>query len=109
MNYRYLLALVAVLFAGSAIADDATEDRLSVSYAYNNDGSCPEAGHTVASEYLRSSPNMDFHGRVRTAPSGGDCRVDGLSFDVGGERRFPVGGWYAVAKFGAERHSTAAP
>jgi len=89
--------------------DDATEDRLSVSYAYVDAGDCPEPGHTVVSEYLRSSPDTDFHARVRTAPSGGDCRVDGLSFAVGGERRFPVAGWYAVAKFGASRQSTAAP
>lgn len=106
MNHTFgIAALAAVLFAGCALADES----LAFSYAYRDDGGCPDPGHTVSGEYSRDVGAMDVSAYARTAPSGGDCRTDSLSYNVGVSRSFATfGGFDAVAAFGADKRSTSA-
>ena len=104
MNHRLpIAALAALLFAGCAAADES----LAFSYSYRDDGGCPDPGHTVSGEYARETADMDISAYARTAPSGGDCRVDSLSYGVGVSRGFAsAGGFDVVAAFGADKRST---
>ncbi len=86
-------------------------ETLSLSYGLAADGSCPEAGHRVSAEYRRDEAGgLGVEAYVRGAPSGTDCTVESLSYDLAVERRFDlgVGGWRAAAVFGAARTSTSA-
>ena len=100
------LILLAVLLAPSAFGAEA----ISLSYGVNADGGCPKAGHEVAAEYRREGEFLDLAAYVRAAPSGTDCTVETLSYDLSVARRFDLGlgDWRAVAEFGASRVSTAA-
>ena len=69
-----LAAFFAVVFADADVTEEA-----SVSYTLSDDGGCPEVGHTVSGGYSRVSDHLAIDASVRVAPSGGDCRVDGLS------------------------------
>lgn len=101
-----VLALGGIVLASSAFATE----RVSLSYAYIDDGGCPKPGQTIEGSYRLATENMDAYGSVRTAPSGGDCRTDALTYDVEIERRFSINEHInALAKFGADERSMASP
>ena len=100
---RIIIAAGLVLFA----LPQAAEESLAFSYGYRDDGGCPDPGHTVSGEYSRETDDMDISAYARTAPSGGDCRVDSLAYDVSLSRSFATfAGFDAVAVFGADKRST---
>ena len=94
----------------AAAPADPVEERLGFRWDYLDDGGCPVASNAVSGTYDRESEVYDVHAMVRTQPSGGDCRVQATAYTVQVERRYAIrGGWEAVAKFGADRRSVAAP
>ena len=88
------------------------DETISFSYAYRDDGSCRVAGNTLSGEFEGSYPSLglDVSAFARTAPTGGNCEVDGLSYaftaskDVAG-----FGAWDVAAVFAADKRSTSAP
>ena len=100
--------LAVFLYSSPASAD---VERLSVSYEYTDDGSCGDKpGNTIQGAYRLASATLDVYGSARTNPSGGDCRVDSLSYTIEVEKRFRVNALVsAMAKFGADERSSAAP
>lgn len=104
------LLLGALLLSAFFAVQAAAGDSVALSYGYVDDGGCPKAGHTVQATYTHASEGMDVYASVRSAPSGGDCTVDGLSYNLEAERRFAVTDTISgLVKFQAEEHSTSAP
>lgn len=90
-------------------APDPIEERLGFAIGYTDDGGCRIPAKTLSGSYAREADNHTAHAVVRTAPSGGDCERAATSFGLSIERRYEIGGGFqAVAKFGADRRSTAA-
>ena len=103
--YTLLLALLISL-------PTLANDRISLSYQRIDDGSCGDVvGNILSATYSHQSDGFDVRGSVRSAPSGGDCREDGLSYSIDVERRFLLGesGFSGLAKFLADERSTTAP
>lgn len=103
---RPFAACVAALLlsTGLVIADD----RLTVSYAATDDGSCEQTLQTFAAAWDHESPGMDVHANVTTKPSGADCRKESLSYSVAASRFFDLPfsrSVDAMARFGASRTS----
>ena len=85
------------------------EERMGFAWTHLNDGGCDVAANTLTGSYTREAAVYDVYGMVRTGPSGGDCRRNASAFTIAVERRYAIGGGFsAVAKFGADRRSTAA-
>lgn len=74
-----LAAAVLMLFPPPT----AAQERVGIGYTMVDDGSCSQAGNTLTAEYDRESDSVDVRGMVRVAPSGGDCRQEQVSYDVG--------------------------
>ena len=87
----------------------AMAEQIVVSWSRVDDGSCPEVGNAVSGSYTVSSDHMTVDANLRVAPSGGDCRVDGISYNATVARFVPVGDWEGFVQFQASRHSTSAP
>ena len=86
-------------------------ESITFAYTFRDDGSCADPGHIVSGELLAKYEQLglDVSAYARTAPSGGDCRVDTLSYNLSIEQSaFSFGAWDAVAIFGADKRSTSA-
>ena len=76
-------ALIAIAFAlllGAPTAE--AQERLAFGYSHLNDGNCGIAQKTMVGGYSLTSEDVILRGNVRTAPAGGDCRLDSFSYDV---------------------------
>ena len=103
------VALAALGVVALVAAADAQE-RIGVGYSMVDDGGCPEVGHILVAEYdLRKQGVLDARGRVRTAPSGGDCRQDALTYDISVARYFSAGAVDILVEFGANEQAASAP
>ena len=101
------LALVVVVALG---APSAAQERIGFGYSHLRDGNCGRAQRTLVGDYERQSDSLALRGRVRTEPSGGDCRLDAFAYDIRVARFFSVaGGWDATVEFAAREETTAAP
>lgn len=107
---RFLpLLLAAMLAAGPA----AAANSLGVSGSMES-GTCrdtytgeADATQSVSLEYRHESEDFSATGYGRVAPSGGNCADSAFSFLAEISRRFEVGGgWYGLARLGAERTTT---
>ena len=108
LKSKFLVAVMVLLaMAVSAMADE----RIGVGYAMVDDGNCAINAHTLTAEYDREGEDLEVRGRVRTEPSGGDCRKESISYDVFVARYFGVFGDSidAFVEFGANEQSAAAP
>ena len=101
-------ALVAVAWLLWAVPS-AAQERVGIGYTVVDDGHCAQAAHTLTTEYERSSDALDVRGRLRIAPSGGDCRQEALSYDVSVARYFDTGPVDIALEFGASEQAAAAP
>ena len=101
-----LIACVGALMASGASADE----RLGFAYSWVDDGSCPDPAQVAELNYRLAGDDIDVAGNVRSAPSGGDCRLDSISYSVEAERRFDFSSRVAgLVKFTAAERSVSAP
>ena len=101
------LIAAAIAFAFGVQADEA----FTVSYEYRDDGGCNKAGNTLSAEFVGEYEDLglDVLGFVRTAPSGGNCEVDSLSYTLDLSKDIvEYKGFDIVAHFGADERSTSA-
>ena len=104
---RFITALVfGFMFI---VSSSFAQERVGIGYSMIDDGGCPEVGHILVAEYDLQLDQMDAHGRVRTAPSSGDCRQDSLSYDVNIARYFSMGTFDLMVEFGANEQAASAP
>lgn len=105
-----------VLVAEAEIVEVEVEpegDReVTVSYRFEDLGDCPDPGHIVGA-HLRGKVGgaypLDYNAHVRTAPSGGDCRIDSLSYNLTIDQHVgTIGDFDLQASFGADKRSTSA-
>lgn len=103
--------IVAATIMGTLLlaAPVAAQERIGFGFSHISDGNCPSVQQTMSSSYERTSDTLVLRGRVRSAPAGGDCRVDSFAYDVRIARYFAVGGVDATVEFAAAEESTAAP
>ena len=99
-------AVAALAFGGLSISAAQAQESLTASLGLES-GACFDGGDThptrsVSAEYRRAVERMDLHAYVRHAPTGLDCTKDGLTVDLGAERRWG-GATYAVAQFDADQ------
>lgn len=86
--------------------------ELTVSYRYEDLGDCPDPGHIMSAQLRGAfeSLGLDYSAHVRTAPSGGDCRVDSLSYNLTIDQHVgQIGQFDVQASFGADKRSINAP
>ena len=101
-----VLLLIATFFAPARVA---AQDRIGIGFNVNDDGGCEIIGKTLIAEYERHQDDFNARGRVRTAPSSGDCRQESFVYDVEIARHFHMtGDWDVMAEFGANQHTTTA-
>ena len=100
-------ACAAVLLAPLiAMSPARAEESLSAALGLES-GACFDAGavhstRSVSAEYRRAVERSSGHAYVRHAPAGLDCTQDGLTVDLGAERRWGDE-FYAVAQFAADQ------
>ncbi|WP_419917501.1 hypothetical protein [Candidatus Poriferisocius sp.] len=103
--------LIGFIFAGLACNEArAGEHRLDLAFSVADDGSCSEATETISLTYDYAGDRLDAYGKVRQAPSAGDCRTQGLAYTVDLAPSFDCGTfgyveWECVAKLSADRHT----
>ena len=103
-----LLAICAAAIALAGLDTLATHSRAEESLTASlglEAGACFDGGdvhptRSVSAEYRRAEERSDLTAYVRHAPAGLDCTQDGLTVDIGAERRWG-GDTYAVAQFAA--------
>ena len=102
---------VAVMVFLALVVSARAGERIGVGYAMVDDGNCAINAHSLVAEYDLEGEDLEVRGRVRTEPSGGDCRKEAISYDVFVARYFAVFGDSidAFVEFGANEQSAAAP
>ena len=102
------LTLLAIAFLFFPIVANAGDDDeyVAFGYDYRDDGGCKKAGHTYTAEYVRESDELEVHGLVQSAPSGGDCTQSAESYDFSISKYWLAGrGYQAFANFRADKRS----
>lgn len=102
-----------LLAAALAAAPAAAVDELTLAGSLES-GACrdtfsgeAESTQSASLEYRHESEGLSARGYGRVAPSGGNCADDAFTFDAEVERRFGLpGGWYGLARLGAEQYAT---
>lgn len=115
MMNRFKLALAATLtFLFMPLA--GAEESLALSASLDNGGCFDAYGevyptYELALDYRRDEPGLEAHGYARSAPTGGDCTVDGLSIDVGVTRRWDISDspWFLAVALGVDQHAVVQP
>ncbi len=108
-----MIKLLPVLLSAVLAAAPAAADTIGVAGNMQS-GTCrdtftgeADTTQSVSLEYRHESAGFSAMGYGRVAPSGGNCADSSFSFDAEIERRFDVaGGWYGLARLGAERTTT---
>ena len=100
--------LLAALAASLGPSPGYAQERIAIGINALEDGNCPIQRRITTGEYGRTTDAMLVRGFVRTAPAGGDCRLDTFSYDVRVARYFKTGGVDATVEFSAAEESTAA-
>ena len=103
------ISATAAILGALLVAPAAAQERIGFGFSQVSDGNCPTTQQTLTGAYERTSDELVLRGRVRTAPAGGDCRVDSFSYDVRIARYFSVGEVDTTVEFAAAQESTAAP
>ena len=101
----FIVGVVSICITFPVSADD------NVNFAFStiDDGSCEDTLSSLVLGYRHESEDRSAYGSVRQAPSGGDCRVDSVSYTVEVEQRFDFGfGVDGMVKIGADERSVAA-
>ena len=109
---RRTLAAAVVMAAAlvlSASPSLAQEHRIGVGYSVLNDGGCSIAQKTLTADYSSNTKSQALRGRIRSAPAGGDCRLESFAYDVRLAHYFDVKAVDATVEFSAARETTAAP
>lgn len=110
MKIRQVLSIAAVLMlAGVAAAPVEAQERIGFGYSVLSNGDCPRQQRTITAEYDSTSDVQLVRGDIRSAPAGGDCRVDSFAYSVRVARYFAVGGVDATVEFSASEETLAAP
>ena len=110
-------ALAALAFSAIALAPAAAQEaeeevntRVSLGFAYIDDGSCGEATDVADVEYVRSGGALEARGIVRVAPSGGNCRERFTAASLELEQAFDVPGHCdGLVKLVVDRRAFTAP
>lgn len=106
-------AIPFFILAALAAAPAAAVDKITLAGNVQS-GACrdtftgeAESTQSASLEYRHESEGFSASGYGRVAPSGGNCAVDAFTFDAEVERRFGLaGGWYGLARLGAEQYAT---
>ena len=93
-----LLGVVAAFIIGAIGVGTAAaqQHQLDLAFDWAEDGSCPDSTHILALTYEFDSDILDAYGKVRQAPSAGNCRNQGLAYTVQLEPKFLVGTWAGI-------------
>ena len=105
---RCLVAVAAVVAFASTWAQ-AQGERIGIGWSMGSDGSCSVAARTLLAEYERTSAVSDIIGRVRLAPSGGDCRVQSQSYQLSADRWWTMGAVDLMLEVGVNKQTLFSP
>ena len=110
MKFPPFLISLLLLFTLTFPAAAQSSERVGFGYSLASDGGCPETRHSLMAGYDLEWEALEVRGKVRSRPSGGDCRRDSISYSISAARFFPTGaGFDAEVKFLASRTAASAP
>ena len=96
-TFRHAMAGVVAFLAALVLYPIValSDERLELGFEWNDDGSCTESTQSLTLTYLHESDAIDkVYGRIRQAPSGGNCLKESTTRHPRSRKAFPVDSWH---------------